>query len=420
MDKQSISTSMTPELVVEQILGDLTIKGWEEAQVIIQADPDELTIDQQEDTIYLSCQGDCSIRLPHGTSIKIDAVHGDAHFKYLQDNLVLGEVHGSLTLRTVGATQIDTVHGDFSAKEIDGPLSATAIFGNAAGRDILGNCTLEDVHGNLDLRHIEGQVKANASGNVRLRLDMLAGISYQVQAEGNLHCNIPQATDLKLDLSSDAEIIKVKLPDSAQVYRQPHLLLNLGEANIEMVLSAGGGLYLSCDENGYSENYGETGVWSEDFSQQIAQQVETQISTHLEQMSQQLNEQMERMSNQFSRVGMTPDQVNKILDQARQVSERETTRAQEKMRRAQEKLERKLEASRRRHEVKTQTAEARSQAHAKRSGGVEWPSMPSESEGIKSDRATEEERLMILRMLEQKKISLDEADSLLSALEGKE
>jgi hypothetical protein len=31
---------------------------------------------------------------------------------------------------------------------------------------------------------------------------------------------------------------------------------------------------------------------------------------------------------------------------------------------------------------------------------------------------TEEERLFILRMLEQKKISLEEADRLLSALEG--
>jgi hypothetical protein len=33
---------------------------------------------------------------------------------------------------------------------------------------------------------------------------------------------------------------------------------------------------------------------------------------------------------------------------------------------------------------------------------------------------TEEERLMILRMLEQKKITLEEAEILLSALEGKD
>jgi hypothetical protein len=33
---------------------------------------------------------------------------------------------------------------------------------------------------------------------------------------------------------------------------------------------------------------------------------------------------------------------------------------------------------------------------------------------------SEAERLMILRMLEQKKIGLDEAEKLLSALEGKE
>jgi hypothetical protein len=36
------------------------------------------------------------------------------------------------------------------------------------------------------------------------------------------------------------------------------------------------------------------------------------------------------------------------------------------------------------------------------------------------DPVTEEERLMILRMLEQKKITLEEADELLSALEGQQ
>ena len=42
-----------------------------------------------------------------------------------------------------------------------------------------------------------------------------------------------------------------------------------------------------------------------------------------------------------------------------------------------------------------------------------------DEEEVPQEQVSEEERLTILRMLEQKKISLEEAEQLLSALEGK-
>lgn len=420
MNTQSIPSSMTPEIIIQQISGNLSVKGWDEPQIVLQADTDDIKFEQQDDILHLNCLGDCNIRLPHNSTIKIDSVHGDAHIKYLHDELILGVVHGSLTLRTVAETKINTVHGDFSAKEVDGSLLVESIYGNAAAREIMGDCYLQDVQGNLDLRKIEGQVSTNCDGNVRLRLDLLIGTAYHVQADGNLHCNLPKNASTKLILSSDAEIIKVKSPESAQVYRQSHLTLDLGESQTEMTLSAGGGLYVSCDEDNNLDYLGADNLHPEDFSHHIAQQVEAQISSHLELMSQQLNEQMERMSHQFSQGGLSPDQADKILEQARQASERGKARAQEKLRLAQEKLERKLEATRRQQERKARAADERAQARSKRSWGMEWPSSPQPAPTSAAAQVSEEERLMILRMLEQKKISLEEADRLLSALEGKE
>lgn len=418
MSTQAIPTSMTPEIFIQQVLGDLSVKGWDQAQVMIQADPNDLTIEKLDDGIHLNCLGDCSIRLPQGATIKIGSAHGDAHFKYLQDELVLGTIHGSLTLRSVAETQIDTVHGDFSAKEVDGSLHVRVIYGNAAAREIMGDCVLKDVQGNLDLREIEGQIATNCSGNVRMRLEILSGTDYQVKADGNLHCNLPQDASIKLAMNSDAEIIKVKTPNSAQVYRQSNLNLDLGDASAKMALSAGGGLYLSYEDDSHQEGYNGETMYPEDFSQQIAQQVEAQISSHLEMMSQQLNEQMERMSDQFSQAGISADQASKILEKARQASERGTARAQEKLRLAQEKLERKLEATRRQQERRARVPEDRSQVRSKRTWGMDWPAPPAPPPP--AAQVSEEERLMILRMLEQKKISLEEADQLLSALEGKE
>ncbi len=427
MDKQFMPTGMTPELFIGQVMGDLTIKGWDEPQVNVQADPEQLALEKKDNIFHISCQEDCVIRVPHTATIHIGSVHGDAHFKYLTDDLDIGDVHGSLTLRTVGPTQIGVVHGDFSAKEVDGGVKVSTVFGNAAVREIMGDCMLDDVQGNLDLRDISGQLNARSNGNVRMRMDMPIGGAYQVHADGNLHCTFSQDVSAKLELSSDAEIIKVKLPESAQVHRQQHISLTLGEAEESMILSAGGGLYLFCDSEGHPGGQGDIGAWSEDFSQQIAHQVEAQISSQMEMMSQQLSEQMERMSSQLNRAGMNSEQVNRILEQAHLVGERETARTQEKVRRAQEKLERKLEATRRQNEARAQAAEARSHMHTRRGWGAGGPNIPPAPPTppvppapAQPEQASEEERLLILRMLEQKKISLDEADRLLSALEGKE
>ncbi len=416
MSTQSIPTSPNPEILIQQVLGSLLIKGSDEPQVVIQADSDELTVEKQEDSLQLSCQGDCNIRLPHGATIKIVAAHGDAHLKYLEETLIIGTIHGSLTLRSVAGTQIDTVHGDFSAKEVDGSLQVRSIYGNAAAREVLGDCILQDVQGNLDLREIEGQVTTNCSGNIRMRLDPLSGKKYHVKAEGNLYCHLPQDASVKLVMNGESDIIKVKSPKSAQVYHQSDLTLDLGDASAEMLLSAGGGLYVSYDEDSSGEGHNGETVYPEGLSQQIAQQVEAQISSQL----QMINEQIERISDQFDRVGMSTEEANRILEKARQASERGTARAQEKLRLAQEKLERKLEATRRQQERRARAAEERAKVHSKRSWGMEWPASPTPPPPPSAPQVSEEERLMILRMLEQKKISLEEADKLLSALESKE
>lgn len=420
MDTQSIPTSLAPEVIIDQVLGDLSIKGWDEPSVTIEADPTELKLEQIEDTLYLNCTGDCRIHLPHGATIQIKAVHGDAHFKYLQDTLSLDVVHGSITLRTVAETRINSIHGDFSAKQIDGSLFAEIISGNAAIRDVANDCILQNVHGNLDLRNIDGQVSVSCSGNLRLRLGFLGAETYQAKAEGNLHCDLPLNASANLILSSGAEIIKVKTPEKSQVYRQPKVTLDLEDSQSEIQLSAGGGLYVKCDEENGEGFLRESTFDPGDFGDQIAQQVEAQISSHMELMSQQMNEQLERMSDQFKHGGMSSEQVNRILGQARQASERGAARAQEKLRQSQEKLERKLEANRRLQEKRARAASGHSQAQDRRTWGSEPPSAPTAPMSTPGGQATEEERLMILRMLEQKKITLEEADRLLSALEGTE
>jgi hypothetical protein len=109
-------------------------------------------------------------------------------------------------------------------------------------------------------------------------------------------------------------------------------------------------------------------------------------------------------------------------------SERINRRVQASMERAKVHLEAanrraeaKIQATVRRAEMKARAAEVRSRRGSHFNvniGRWNWdltPQSPSE----KSEPVSDDERLVILRMLKEKKINLEEAEKLLAALEGK-
>jgi hypothetical protein len=147
--------------------------------------------------------------------------------------------------------------------------------------------------------------------------------------------------------------------------------------------------------------------FSEEFSQQLADQIEAQVETQLEV----LNDEMENLSTVIGQAGLSQEEMDRIMEQARESSDRATARSQENIRRAQEKLERKLAAAQRKSELRARAAERRSQ----KGTGFTWPP-PTEKHP--KTAISDEERLVVLRMLEEKKISLEEAEQLLAALEG--
>jgi polyhydroxyalkanoate synthesis regulator phasin len=429
MSRQIINTSLAPEIQIGEVLGDLQIKGWETPQVAIQADPQELQIEEQDDTVRLSCRGDCEIRLPYGATVQLDTAKGDVEIKLLEEPLKIGTVHGSLALRKIAGAQVELVEGDFSVRKSTGDLKLAQVMGDAELREVEGDCNLTQGLGDLEVQDVEGNLNLVANGDARLRLNVMMGSIYQIQVQGDVVCSLPQDADLKASLSSARESIKVRLPNNSNHYRQGQVEFVLGGGEIALIIQAGGDITLLGEED---TGWGGGAPQPPDFGQQIARQVEAQIGSQMEEITRRMNEHVSRLSDTLGKVGMSPDETQRIIDQAMQVSERETARAQEKMRRAQEKLERKLEATQRRAEQKARSAERSSWTRPRHTWGhgrhtlnidlstPSAPSTPASPDTAAQEPVSEEERLMILRMLEQKKISMEEADRLLSALEGKE
>ena len=45
MNKTTISTSATPNVTIEQVQGELQVRGWEHSEVLVKANPENLTLD---------------------------------------------------------------------------------------------------------------------------------------------------------------------------------------------------------------------------------------------------------------------------------------------------------------------------------------------------------------------------------------
>lgn len=417
MDQQTISTSIAPEVDIEKVAGSLQIKGWERSEVSIWANPADLKVDETDDTVHIRCDGNCTVRLPYGASLQVGSVDGEARLKLLEDPLTIDRVSGALSLRNVGDAAIRVVNGELQVKHLSGNISVEKVDGDARVRDVQGRLLLGKVNGDADIQDVEGEVQLSADGDARLRLSSLCQGNYRITASGSVVCKLPFDADLRVVLASGGQNIMVKTKDGQKLLKQPAYSFVLGSGAGLMEISAGGSISFMSQEVDWpgvssSETVGEANFT--DFGRQISREVEAQV----ESITRQINDQMANMASKFNQAGFPAEMTDQMMQQVRRSSEHAQERAQEKIRRSQEKLERKMETARRREDSRAQAAERRPQGRGRRPWTFEWLSQQPTSE--EAQPVSEEERLMVLRMLEQKKISIDEAEKLLAALEGKE
>jgi regulator of protease activity HflC (stomatin/prohibitin superfamily) len=418
MDKQTIATTPNPK-VIFIVDGDLTLKGWDASEVHTKSSSaEDLKIEQNENEIRIHCLRDCIARVPFESQVHIERVSGHAVLKALENGTMIDTVHGHLTLRNIGATTISQVHGHLTARNVAGNLIVNKVDGNVTVRDVEGDFILEDViNGNLVLKEIDGNARAVALGNVTANIDPSPGSSYSFQAHGNLMCRMPEDASVRVNITNGNKI-KINIPEkeAGSTFSAPYEL-TLGEGDAELILSAYGNIVLSSlppdwDLDELDVEIGEDfTVLSDTLSEQITRQVEVQM----EYLEQQLESQLDNLSTRIGAAGLSAQQAERIAQRAQEAGERARRRAEERIQRAQEKMERKLEAARRRAEMKARAAERAARDRRKRTEPADWAPTPK----APVEPVSEEEHLMILQLLEQGKITTDEAEQLLAALEGK-
>jgi hypothetical protein len=360
-----ISAGKTPKIRIDSIDGDLSVVGWDGEDILIKTDEDELTLQQNGEEVSFSCTDDVSLRIPRDASLSIERIGGDMALRGVMGNVEIKEIDNDLSMRDVGSVAVDTINADFSLRGAKGNLYVKSVGGDVSVRDVEGNITLDSVADDLALRGARGNIKVNVGEDVVVYLEPKADGMYSITAGDDILLVLKPNANVTLSMNGDE--IQVDWPGIENQEEVTERVLVLGDGSAKITLNAGGDIRVT--------NNAEAGNSAEDFGNFAG------------------------MNFDWSGFG------ERISRQVHQATARAARQAEEAARRAERHAER--NARRWRGNVKVGRWN-----WGMGPGGVPTPPSPS------SEPVAEEERLAVLKMLADKKITAEQAEKLLEALEG--
>jgi hypothetical protein len=376
-----VSAGKSPAIKIESIDGDLSVVGWDTEDILIKADEDVLTVNQNGQEVALSCTDDVSLRVPKDASLFIKRIGGDASLRGVMGNIEIKEIDNDLSIREAGPVTIDTINADFSLRGAKGNLYVKNVGGDVSIRDVDGNVTLDSVADDLALRGARGDIKVNVGEDVVVYLEPKADGVYSVIAGDDILLVLPSDANATLNLHGDK--IDIDWPGIENEEDAIERGITLGNGSAKITLNAGGDIRVTnnVDAGNSAEDFGNFAGMNFDWSG----------------FGERLSRQVERG-------------VGRAARHAEEAAHRAERLASEAARRAERHAER--QARRWKGNVKVGRWNWDfGPGHGR--GHIQTPPTPPGSEPV-----AEEERMAVLKMLAEKKITAEQAEQLLSALEG--
>ena len=392
MFKQIIETSATPHVTVAECMGNLVVRGSEEQQLAlrVQGSDDDVVLEQIGETFTLTTRTNCLLTCPTATTLAIGVVQGNFQVERVEGPVTVSATHGNVQLRNVGPTAIEKTFGNLRARQVTGNLSAQVTRGNARIRQVAGSLSMGRVDGNLVIEELRNGLSVEqVRGNVRLGVIFSPDQTYRLSTNGNLTVYVPADASLRLDLQASGGV-RSSLPHLTLEEMDGKIqgVLGTGEASLEA--QAGG--RISLRPTGPEEVLEEGAAF--DFVADLdglGTQIEARITEAMAEMEVRLDESLGRIDS---------EQIRLQMERAEEQAFLKTEQAAKKVRRAAER-----EAERAR--LRAEQAERR------------WQRASGRKPHPKREPATDEERMRVLRLVEEGKITPEQAAELLAALEGR-
>jgi hypothetical protein len=365
MTHANYTTGPAPQLKIS-CQADLQIIGTPDNAVLIDIEdssPASL-IDRQEDTITVTARDDCRISCPLGAALTIEHTAGDLRVMQVKGALALNSVNGDAALHDVGPLALKSVQGDLSVRDVDGDMQIDLVRGDAKLKRIGGVVTINKVAGDLAASDLKGGLTVNnIGGDLALQTTLSAGQAYAAKAGGDIVLKLDGGGgQFTLNCRGD---LRVRVPMTNWTGNNRAGTGIYGDGSAQVTLFANGDLLVLPSSAGASFD-----------PDVLSEQVEAMIESAMSQFESQMSQVQRDLEQRFSK-------MDKQADRAARNAERAKRRAE-------------------------------------RAAGSWGFSMgrPPVPPAPPSEPVSDQERLLILKMVEEGKISVDQAAQLLSALEG--
>jgi hypothetical protein len=425
MTTQTFEISEKAQITITECLGNLTVKGADVNTVNVKTsgEDDQDTVAQEGDTLIIYASADCKITCPYNTALTIEAVRGDLRVKETQGDLVVASVNGNASLSDVGPTTIASVAGDLRARNVNGNLAVESVAGDARIDIVSGEASIDSVGSDLRAEGVaQGLTAESVGSDVRMEPPFTAGMEYSVRAGSDLVVRLPEEPNVRLELQAGGGV-RTNIPDFVLNQEGGVTTGTLGEGAALIKAQVGGRVVLK--GAGMEEEYPcdfdfdfDIDLSFLDKLNELGPMIEARVSQAMAGLEAGLQEGLHHIDGERIRV-----HVERAAEQAQRAAERIAERAREAAEREAERARRTAEHEAERARMRAEHAERRWQ---RASGYPTPPTPPTPPEPptapeppappMPSADELREERLQVLRMVQEGQLTPDEAAKLLAAL----
>ncbi|MCA9989860.1 MAG: hypothetical protein H6666_17390 [Ardenticatenaceae bacterium] len=411
MSTYEFDLGIAPQITLAEARGDVAVGSWPQGTVLVKGEAEAV---QTEKGLKVTATGDVQLRLPEGATLVVVEARGDLSVRNVHGAVELADVSGDVSVRGAADVQIGRVRGDLVVANADGQvtidevagdvtvrrvrsLAITTINGDFSGQFVEGVVTIGTIEGDISLGTVNddltialGSRDANLSnlggmnqvtrvkGDVRLRGGLAAG-KHTFVADGDIVVRWPLNEPVKFLITASEIVNRLPLEDVTEA--KGSLTGRVGEGETTLILEAGGQVVLKELPAGSNEPWAGMERDFADFGLEMAGLGEKIAS--------EMNARMVELSTQFeTRFG--PEFAQKLAEKAAR------------------KAELAMDKAARHAERQARRAEQRA--------GRGFPPPPPPPPPRRQPSATEQ--LKVLEMLEKGIISVEEANTLLKAMEG--
>ncbi len=387
MNKNQQMISVEPDVtIVVKAHGNLDVQGWEHPEVGIVTDINVQKIRHENKLLRMLFVEDCELSIPQDGRLIIERVSGNARLRNLTNQLTINKVQGSLAIQNAKTVTISRVSDNCILENIEGAIEIGKVGENLKGKNLRSSIKTERISGSIQLNSVGGKLDLRSEEHIEVGLTEQNHETINLRSSDNVLLHLPINPNASLQIKSSGEYIVVDVGENQKKIHENRCEIRLGDGSQKISIDSGNRVRVTgevLDEKELQRLFDELDVlWKK-----VKEDSEARRAARAKQVNWEI-----RMVEGAAKIA--EEAMNGVGVLADQITDEAIIQAEMHVQEALERVEKQI-----------------------RNLGYDiWVDSEKSTQEKESADVTEEEKLIVMRLLQQHKISVEEADRLLEAL----